>query len=195
MAVNATLVAELRKKTGAGFADCKEALGATNCNMDEATVYLRKKGLLDIKERSSKSALEGTVGYYIHAGGKIGVLVEVNCETDFVAKSSDFQIFAKELAMHVAALSPKWVCKEEVPDDVVLRERDIALANVDKNKPPQVLEKIAQGRLLKFFRETCLLEQSFVRDQNITVQDLLGELASKVGEKIVVKRFARFAIG
>ena len=195
MAVSASIVAELRKKTGAGFADCKEALETTNGNMEEATVYLRKKGLLDIKERSSKSTLEGTVGYYIHTGGKIGVLVEVNCETDFVAKSSDFQTFARELAMHVAALSPKWVTKEEVPEEIVKRETDIALANVDKSKPPQVLEKIAQGRLLKFYRETCLLEQSFVRDQNLTVQDLLGALASKVGEKIVVKRFMRFAIG
>lgn len=195
MGVNTALVAELRKKTGAGVADCKEALEASNCDLEQATVYLRKKGLSDIKERSHKAASEGTVGYYIHTGGKLGVMVEVNCETDFVAKSADFQTFARDLAMHVAASNPRWVSSEEVPQEVVQSERDIALTNVDRSKPPQVLEKIAQGRLSKFFKETCLLEQPFVKDQNLTIQDLLGALGSKVGEKVVIKRFVRFAVG
>jgi len=195
MSIDVATIVELRKKTGAGFADCKEALENTNSDLEEAVVFLRKKGLLDIKERSTKSVLEGTVGHYIHTGGKIGVLIEVLCETDFVSKSPDFQSFARDLAIHVAAIDPKWLQKEDVPEDVLAKEREIALAGVDKNKPPQILEKIANGRLLKFFKETCLLEQAFVKNPDITIQDLLGALASKVGERIVVKRFVRFAIG
>ena len=195
MSVDVKVISELRKISGAPVADCREALMATNSNMEEAVVYLRKKGLADIKERADKSAKEGTIGYYIHTGSKIGVLVEVNSETDFVSKSEDFQSFARELAIHIAATNPLYLTKEEVPEEILNREKEIALNGVDKNKPAPILEKIAQGRLQKFFKEVVLLEQQFVKDQNLSIQDLLGTLASKVGEKIVIKRFVRFAVG
>ena len=195
MSVDVKVISELRKISGAPVADCREALLATNSNMEEAVVYLRKKGLADIKERADKSTKEGTIGYYIHTGSKIGVLVEINSETDFVAKSEDFQNFARELAIHIAAVNPLYLTKEEVPEDILNREKEIALNGVDKNKPAAILEKIAQGRLQKFFKEVVLLEQQFVKDQNLSIQDLLGTLANKVGEKIVVKRFVRFAVG
>ena len=195
MSINASLVAELKKKTSAGLGDCKEALLASNGDLEQAVVYLRKKGLADIKERENRTASEGSVGHYIHLGGKIAVLCEVNCETDFCSKSPDFQTFTKEVSMHIAATNPLWISRSEVPEEIIKRETDIALNNIDPNKPQQVLEKIVTGRLNKFYKETCLLEQPFVRDQNITVQDLLGGLAAKVGEKIVIKRFVRFAVG
>jgi elongation factor Ts len=195
MGTSVKLIAELRSKTSASFASCKEALEATNENMEEAVVYLRKKGLADIKGRAERNANEGTIGHYIHAGSKIGVLVEINSETDFVAKSADFQLFAKELAIHIAATNPQYISPEEVPTDTLEKEAEIALNGVDKNKPAQILEKIKQGRLQKYYQEVCLLEQQFVKDQNLTIKDMLGALASKVGEKIVIKRFVRFVVG
>jgi len=186
---------ELRKKTGAGMMDCKEALNATNGNVEEAISYLRKKGLADIKERTAKKANEGMVGHYIHMGGRIGVMVEVNCETDFVSRSPDFQTFAKDVAMHIAAANPKWLSRDEVPRDIVEREVDIIRSNMTGKKPPEVEAKIIDGRLAKFYRETCLLDQTFVRDEGITISELLGALASKINEKIVIRRFMRFETG
>lgn len=187
-------IQELRKKTSAGMMDCKRALEETNGDLEQAVIVLRKKGLADIKERDHKSASEGMVGHYIHAGGKIGVLIEVNCETDFVAKSDSFKQFAKDLAMHIAASNPKWITRNDVPEDIINREKEIILPTL-QNKPPQIAEKMMAGKLNKVFKEVCLMEQPFVRDPNITISDLLGELAAKIGEKIVIKRFARFVVG
>jgi elongation factor Ts len=194
MTFTTTDIQELRKKTGAGIMDCKEALQQSNGDIEQAIVNLRKKGLADIQDRNNKAALEGMVGHYIHAGGKIGVIVEVNCETDFVANTDGFKQFTKDLAMHIAAANPKWILREEVPANIIEREKDI-IADTIKNKPPQIVEKIISGKLNKFFKEVCLIEQSFVKDPNITINDLLGELAAKVGEKIIIKRFARFVTG
>lgn len=195
MAIDVKLIQELRTKTSAPIGDCKKALETTSGNMEEAIVYLRKKGLADINKRAEKTANEGTIGHYIHAGSKIGVLTEINCETDFVAKSPDFQNFAKELAIHIAATNPIYITPEEVPTDILEREAEIALNGVDKNKSAQILEKIKQGRLQKYYQEVCLLEQQFVKDPNLSIKDMLGALASKVGEKIVIKRFVRYVVG
>lgn len=187
-------ITALRAATGAGMMDCKKALTEANGDVEQAKIILRKQGLSEIKERSAKQTLEGHVGYYIHAGGKIGVLVEANCETDFVARSPAFQDFVRSLAMHVAASNPRWVNRAEVPQNVIDTETQIASNNTE-GKPPQVVQKIVQGRLDKFYKETCLLEQIYIKDQNLTIEDLLGELVSKTGEKIVVRRFARFETG
>jgi len=194
MAISVSEIRKLREQTSAGMMDCKEALTECDGNIEKAIVFLRKKGLADIKKRATKTASEGTIGYYIHAGGKIGVMVEVNCETNFVAKSEEFQKFARDVAMHVAAVSPQWITREDVPANVLADEKEIIAATL-KNKPPQIVEKIVKGKLTKFYKETCLLDQLFVKDSNLTITDLLGELASKVGEKLVIKRFARFVTG
>lgn len=194
MAISVSEIKQLREKTGAGMMDCKEALEASGGDVEKAIVHLRKKGLSDIGKRSHKTASEGTVGYYIHAGGKIGVMVEVNCETDFVAKGEAFQTFAKEVAMHIAAANPQWITSDEVPQDVIDREKDI-MADSLSGKPEAVIGKIVEGKLAKFYKETCLMNQPFVRDTNITITDLLGDLAAQVSEKIVIKRFVRFAVG
>jgi len=194
MAIGINEIRELREQTGAGMMDCKKALTECNGNVEQSLIWLRKKGLADIKKRGSKVASEGTVGSYIHAGGKLGVLVEINCETDFVAKGENFQTFAKEVAMHIAASNPQWITQEDVPDEIIQREKDIIASSLGK-KPPEIVEKIVNGKINKFYKETCLLDQLFVRDSNLTITDLLGELASKVGEKIVIKRFSRFVIG
>jgi len=194
MGISVNDIRELREKTGAGMMDCKEALKESNGNVEKAIVFLRKRGLAEIKERSSKKASEGTVGNYIHAGGKIGVMVEINCETDFVAKGDDFQRFAKDVAMHIAATNPLWVTREEVPPEIIEREKEV-FADSLKGKPEQVVEKIVEGKLNKFYKETCLMEQMFVKDTNITITDLLGDLATKIGEKLVVKRFTRYVVG
>jgi len=194
MSVTLQQIKELREKTGAGMMDCKEALTASNGNVEQAIIHLRKKGLSDISNRASKTASEGTVGYYIHAGGKIGVMVEINCETDFVAKGEAFQKFAKEVAMHIAATNPRWITRDEVPQKIIDQEKEIMAASLE-GKPPQVIDKIVAGKLNKFFKETCLMDQLFVRDSNITITDLLGDLAAQVSEKIVIKRFVRFVVG
>lgn len=194
MTFTLTNIQELRKKTGAGVMDCKEALTESNGNLEQAVVVLRKKGLADIGERDHKAASEGMVGHYIHAGGKIGVLVEVNCETDFVAKSDDFKQFAKDLAMHIAASNPKWITRNDVPQEVLDREKGIIEPTL-LNKPPAIAEKMMTGKLNKVFKEVCLMEQAFVKNPDITISDLLGELAVKIGEKIVIKRFVRFVTG
>ena len=187
-------IQELRKKTSAGMMDCKKALEETGGDLEQAIIVLRKRGLAEIKQRDQKAASEGLVGHYIHAGGKIGVLVEINCETDFVAKNVDFQQFAKDVAMHIAASNPQYIMRDQVPQEILDREKDI-IAPTLVNKPPEIAEKMLNGKLNKVFKEICLMEQPFVKDPNVSISDLLGDLAAKIGEKIVIKRFVRFVTG
>lgn len=196
--ITAEQVRELREKTGAGLMDCKAALEAAQGDMERAIDHLRKKGLADVAKKAHREAREGVVASYIHAGGKIGVLLEVNCETDFVARTEDFQVLVKDLAMQVAAASPIWVSREEVPAEVVEREREIYRQQMEgQKKPPQVLDKIVEGKIEKFYEIQCLLDQPFIRDSSgkTRVKDLVIRLSAKVGERIVVRRFARFQVG
>jgi len=194
--VSANMVKELREKTGAGMMDCKKALSETGGDFQKALDYLRQKGLATAAKRAGRVASEGRVGSYIHAGGKIGVMVEVNCETDFVAKTDDFQAFAKDVAMHIAASNPSYVRREEVTADVLEREKEIYRAQArDAKKPEKVMEKIVEGKLEKFYSEVCLLEQPFVKDPDITIQDLLNGLIGKLGEKVEIRRFTRYQVG
>jgi len=194
MEVNANLVKELREKTGAGVMDCKRALAEAAGDLEKAIVWLREKGVAAAAGRAGRVASEGTVGSYIHAGGKLGVLIEVNCETDFCAKSEAFQGLVKELAMQVAAANPRCVKREEVPSAVIEQERQI-YASQAEGKPAAVIGKIVEGKLEKFFKEACLLEQAYARDPNKTVNDLLVEAALQMREKIQVRRFTRFQLG
>lgn len=196
MAVTAGMVKELRDKTGAGMMDCKKALAETNGDVEKAVDYLRKKGLASAAKKAGRVASEGAVGSYIHMGGKIGVLVEVNSETDFVARSEAFQEMVKDLAMHIAAAAPEFVRPEEVPAEMVARERDVLMAQSDlQNKPENIREKIVEGRLEKFYAQICLLNQPFVKDDKKKVSDFVGEVAAQLGENIQVRRFARFVLG
>jgi elongation factor Ts len=195
---DAKTVMELREKTGAGVMDCKAALQAANGNLEAAVDFLRKKGLADAKKRESREAKEGLVYAYIHPGAKLGVLVEVNCETDFVAKTDTFQELVRDLAMQVAATNPSYVAREEVPATVLEKEREIYRGQMaDQKKPAPVLDKIVEGKLEKWFSEQCLLEQVFIKDASgkTKVKDLVDLTNSKTGERVVVKRFARFQIG
>jgi elongation factor Ts len=195
---DARTVMELREKTGAGVMDCKAALQASNGDLEAAIEYLRKKGLADAKKRASREAKEGVVHAYIHPGAKLGVLVEVNCETDFVAKTDAFQELVRDLAMQVAATSPTYVAREDVPATVLEKEREIYREQMaDQKKPAQVLDKIVEGKLEKWFSEQCLLEQTFIKDASgkTRVKDLVDLTNSKTGERVVVRRFARFQIG
>lgn len=192
--VDTALIKELREKTGAGMMDCKKALEEVSGDLEKAVVALRKQGLADIKKRTEKKAAEGSVGHYIHAGGKIGVLVEVNCETDFSSNSKDFQTFVRDVAMHIAASNPQWISRDEVPQEIIDREKSIIEGSLT-GKPPQVIEKIVAGKLTKFYKEACLLDQPFVKDPNLSINDLVGELGAKISEKIVVRRFSRFVLG
>ena len=194
MEVNANLVKELREKTGAGVMDCKRALAEAAGDFEKAVVWLRERGVAAAAGRASRVASEGTVGSYIHAGGKLGVLIEVNCETDFCAKSEAFQGLVKELAMQVAAANPRCVKREEVPSAVIEQERQI-YASQAEGKPAAVIGKIVDGKIEKFFKEACLLEQAYVRDPNKTINDLLVEAALQMREKIEVRRFVRFQLG
>lgn len=194
--VTPAMVRDLRERTGAGMMDCKKALSETGGDLEKATVFLREKGLAALAKRSSRTAAEGSVGSYIHAGGKIGVLIEVNCETDFVARTDDFQELVRELAMQVAAANPRYLQREEVPAAVVDQERAIFKAQAaESGKPEQVIEKIVNGKVEKFFGEICLLEQSFIKDPDRKVSDLVSAAAAKMGENLVVRRFARFQLG
>jgi elongation factor Ts len=194
--INAGMVKQLREKTGAGIMDCKEALTECGADMDKSVEYLRKKGLATAAKRAGRSMSEGVVHSYIHTGGKIGVLVEVNCETDFVAKTDDFQELAKNIAMHIAASSPVGIQPEDVPAEVVDKEKEIYRAQaLESGKPEKVVDKIVEGKLAKFFKESCLLNQPYVRNPDITVADMLNEAIAKIGENITVRRFARFQIG
>ncbi|MBP1723582.1 MAG: translation elongation factor Ts [Deltaproteobacteria bacterium] len=196
MEVSANMVKDLREKTGAGMMDCKKALAETGGDFQKALDYLRQKGLATAAKRAGRVASEGRIGAYIHAGGKIGVMVEVNCETDFVAKTDDFQAFAKDIAMHIAASNPSYIRREEVTVEVLEREKEIYRAQArDAKKPEKVIDKIVEGKLEKFYGETCLLEQPFVKDPDLTIQDLLNGLIGKLGEKIEIRRFTRYQVG
>ncbi len=196
MAISATLVKELRDKSGAPMMDCKTALVEAEGDLEKAHRILRQKGQASAVKRSSKATSEGAVGSYIHAGGRIGVLIEVNCETDFVARTADFQTLVKDLAMHIAASEPRVVDRDEVTEDVLNEEREIYRQQAAASgKPPAVVEKIVAGRMEKFYQEFCLMEQPFVRDPNLTVKDVIHNVIAKTGENIRVKRFARFVLG
>ncbi len=194
MELNANQVKELREKTGAGIMDCKRALSEAAGDLEKAAVWLREKGIAAAAGRAGRVASEGSVGSYIHAGGKLGVLIEVNCETDFCAKSEAFQALVKELAMQVAAANPRCVRREELAPDVIEQERQI-YASQAEGKPAAVVTKIVDGKIEKFYKEACLLEQAYVRDPNKTVNDLLGEATIQMREKIDVRRFVRYQLG
>ncbi len=196
MEITANKVKDLRERTGVGMMECKQALVECQGDAERAVVHLRERGLMTAAKKAGRTAADGTVTAYIHAGGKIGVLLEVNCETDFVAKTEVFQTLAHDLAMQVAAANPLWVRKEEVPEEVVARERGIYLAQMaDQKKPPEIQEKIVLGKLQKYFEETCLLEQAFVKDPARKISQLVAEAVAKTGENIQVRRFARYRIG
>ncbi len=196
MSVTTEQVKELREKTGAGLMDCKRALTDADGDMEQAVDILRKKGIEVARKREGKAAKEGTVASYVHAGDQIGVLVEVNCETDFVARTERFVQFARDAAMQVAALQPKWVAPEDVPEEVLAREREVlreqALA---EGKPEHIVEKMVEGRLNKFYEDTCLLKQPHIRDDSMTIEDKLNDLIAACGEKVVIRRFVRFQVG
>lgn len=194
MEIDAKVVKDLREKTGAGVMDCKKALAESSGNLEKAALWLREKGIASAAKRSSRVASEGTVGAYIHAGGKLGVLVEVNCETDFAAKGPDFQALVKEIAMQIAATNPRCIRREELGAEIIEQERQI-YAQQSAGKPANVIGKIVDGKLDKFYKEVCLLEQSWVRDPNRTITDLIGEYTAKIGEKLDVRRFSRFQLG
>lgn len=198
MASSAEQVKELRDRTGAGVMDCKAALEASQGDIQGAVEHLRKKGLADAAKKAHREAKDGVVASYIHPGSKIGVLVEINCETDFVARTDDFQQLVKDVAMQVAAANPSFVSREEVPGAVVEKEREIYRQQMaDQKKPPQVIDKIIEGKLEKFYAESCLLEQPFIRDATgkTRLKDMVDQATAKMGERIVVKRFARFQVG
>ena len=196
MDITAAMVKQLRDATGAGMMECKKALAEAKGNLEEATTLLRKQGLAQATKKAGRSTNEGIIGHYIHMGGRIGVLVEVNCESDFVARTDDFQSLVKEIAMHIAAASPQYVRREDVPADVLDRERDVYRGQMEgQNKPPAVIEKIVEGKLEKFYAEACLLEQPFVKNPDISVGRMVTDAVAKIGENIQVRRFARFRLG
>ena len=196
MEISASLIKELREKTGVGIMDCKMALKECKGDIEQAIDYLRKKGIATAKKRQGRSTTEGQIQSYIHAGGKIGVLVEVNCETDFTAKTADFTEFVKNIAMHIAASSPVAIDRDRIPPEILEKEREIYLSQArDSGKPEKVIEKIVEGKMKKFFSEASLLEQQYVKNPDITVQDLLNELIAKTGENIVINRYVRFQLG
>jgi elongation factor Ts len=194
--ITAALVKQLRDKTGAGMMECKKALIDANGNIEEAITLLRKQGLVQAAKRAGRTTGQGSIGSYIHMGGKIGVLVEVNCESDFVARTDDFASLVKEIAMHVAAADPKWVRREDVPADAIEKEKAIYRAQMENTgKPPAVIEKIIEGKLGNFYSQFVLLDQPSVRDQGVTVAQLVAQASAKTGENIQVSRFARFRVG
>ncbi len=194
--ITAGMVKELREKTGSGMMDCKKALQEAGGDVEKAVDLLRKKGLAAAAKRAGKETKEGVVGSYIHMGGKVGVLVEVNCETDFVARTEDFQLLVKEIAMHIAASDPQYVSPEDVPPEVVEREKEIYKSQaLEEGRPEKIIDKIVEGKLKKFYEEACLLNQKFIKDPAKTVADRIAETVAKLGENIKVSRFARFKLG
>jgi elongation factor Ts len=194
--ISAKDVSELRSRTGAGMMDCKKALQETGGDMEKAVDLLRQKGIAKAEKRSDRAATEGVLGSYVHFNGKVGVLVEVNCETDFVARTDDFQALAKDLALHIASANPLAVTTDEMPSEVVERERAIFEAQVaESGKPEQVRPKIVEGKLRKFYEEHVLMQQAFVKDDSKSIEDLVKEVSGKVGENIVVRRFVRYELG
>ncbi|MCR8845480.1 translation elongation factor Ts [Paenibacillus sp. SC116] len=196
MAVNASAVKELREKTGAGMLDCKKALEEANGDIARASEILREKGLAAAAKKGDRIATEGVVQSYIHANGRIGVLVEINCETDFVAMTDQFQAFAKDIAMHIAASAPKFVRREEVSADEIEKEREILKAQaLNEGKPEKIVEKMVEGRISKYYEEFCLMEQSFIKDPDKTIEELLKEKIATIGENISIRRFVRYELG
>ncbi|MDK2798549.1 MAG: elongation factor Ts [Clostridiales bacterium] len=194
--VTAQSVKELRERTGAGMMDCKKALAEANGDMEKAIELLREKGLAAAAKKAGRIAAEGLVDAYIHGDGRIGVLVEVNSETDFVAKNEEFKNFVKDVAMQIAAANPQYVRREEVPEEVIKKEKEILRAQaLNEGKPEKIVEKMVEGRIEKFYKEVCLLEQPFIKDPDITIQDLLTEKIAKIGENLNIRRFARFEKG
>jgi elongation factor Ts len=196
LTISTETIRELREKTGVGIMDCKNALKECEGNIEKAIEYLRKKGIATAQKRGGRAASQGQVQSYIHAGGKIGVLIEVNCETDFTGKTEDFTQFSKDLAMQIAATNPIAIDRQGIPEKILEKEREIYMTQAkESGKPEKVLDKIVEGKLTKFYADACLLEQPFVKNADITVQDLLNDLIAKTGENIVIRRFARFQLG
>lgn len=196
MAVTAAMVKEVRERTGAGMLDCKKALDETNGDIEKALDLLREKGLSAAANKAGRIATEGAVGSYIHAGGRIGVLVEVNCETDFVANTDEFKAFVKDIAMQISASNPRYVRREEVPQEDLDKEREILRAQaLNEGKPEKIVEKMVDGRISKYYEEFCLMEQSFIKDPDKTIAALLNEKIGKIGENISIRRFQRFELG
>jgi elongation factor Ts len=194
--INATLVKQLRDATGAGMMECKAALVEAKGNLDDATTILRKRGLAQATKKAGRSTNEGVIGSYIHMGGKIGVLVEVNCESDFVARTDDFQNLAREIAMHIAAASPQYVRREDVPPDVLDRERGIYRGQMEgQNKPVAVIDKIVDGKLNSFYEQVCLMDQPSIRDPKVTIGQMVQQSIARLGENIAIPRFVRFKLG
>ncbi|MBD0304992.1 MAG: translation elongation factor Ts [Nitrospiraceae bacterium] len=196
MAGNSVLVKELREKTGAGILDCQHALTQTGNDIEKAIEHLRQKGLAAAQKKAGREINEGTIAAYIHPGNRIGVLVEVNCETDFVARNEEFQTFVKDIALQIAASSPSFIKREDVPADLLEKEKAIYLAQAkEMGKPEPAWEKIVQGKLEKFYQESCLLEQTFIKDPTMTIKDLIAQRIAKIGENIGVRRFTRYQLG
>jgi elongation factor Ts len=196
MEITAEQVRTLREKTGVGLMDCKEALKVSGGDMDKAVDHLREKGLAKAQKRVGRAATDGTVSVYIHMGGKIATMVEVNCETDFVAKTDQFQAFSKDVAMQVTAANPTYVRREDVPEEVKEHEKEIYRNQAkESGKPDKILDKIAEGKLEKFYQDVCLMEQPFIKNPDVTIKGLLDDLISKMGENILVRRFVRFQLG
>ena len=194
--INAQQVKELRERTGAGFMDCRTALQEAKGDIEQAIQVLRKKGQAAAQKKAQREATEGMVGSYIHAGGKIGVIVEVNCETDFVARTEDFRRLCHEIAMHIAALDPRYIRREDVTPEMLAREREIYAAQArTQGKPEEMIERIVNGKMEKFYEENCLYEQHFIKDESVTIGNLIENMVAKVGEKISVSRFVRFKVG
>ena len=187
-------IKQLREDTGVGIMDCKKALEICNGNISEAKVYLRKQGIIKAGQRGHKAALDGIIGTYKHVGGRICSIVEINCETDFVARNQEFQNFAHDLAMHISATNPRWISRKDIPQDIIEQEKDILSIGLDK-KTKEVKEKIISGKLNKFFKDNCLLEQTFIKDSKVSVQELFDNLIIKLKENIIIKRFSRFEVG
>lgn len=192
--ITAEKVNQLRQKTNAGMMDCKKALTEAKGDMEAAETILRKKGITKAEGKADRAAKEGVVSSYIHLAGRVGVLIEVNCETDFVAKNENFQAFVKDLTLHIAAANPRYLQREDVPEALLAKERDIAGDQV-KGKPANVVEKIVEGKLNKFFADNCLLEQAFIKDDKVSIRDLVKSKIAELGENIVVRRFTRYAVG
>jgi elongation factor Ts len=196
MEITADKVKELRERTGIGMMECKSALQESGGDMDKAIEVLRKKGHARAQAKANRAANQGLIASYIHMNGRIGVLIEVNCESDFVARNSDFQELVKEIAMQIAAAKPRYISSSDVPEDVVAAEKEIIKAQlVDMKKPPEIMDKIVQGKLGKFFEEICLLDQPYIREDKLKVRDLIAQAIAKIGENIKVGRFARYEIG
>ncbi len=194
--ISAKLVKELREKTGAGMMDCKRALQECDGDIDKAAIYLREKGIADSAKKADRIAAEGIVASYIHMGGKIGTLVEINCETDFVARNEDFQKFAKDIAMHIAAANPKYLSREDVPAEVLEEEKEILRHQaLNEGKPEKIVERMVDGRINKFYKENCLLDQEFVKNPDQTIEELVKEQIATIGENIKIRRFVRYEMG